>query len=94
MGNWPRNSLSSFKKSLSLEVAHNCINVNAIALGPIDFGTIAANPEMHQRIVKAILIGQMGIPADIANLVLFLASDQASFITGQCIVCDGGYTLP
>jgi 3-oxoacyl-[acyl-carrier protein] reductase len=37
-----------FTKSLALEVAHNCINVNAIAPGPIDVGTIAANPEMYQ----------------------------------------------
>ncbi len=81
-------------RSLAFEVANNCINVNAIAPGPIDVGSIAANPEMYQQIVKGIPIGRMGVPADVANLVIFLVSEEASFITGQCIVCDGGFTLP
>jgi NAD(P)-dependent dehydrogenase (short-subunit alcohol dehydrogenase family) len=49
---------------------------------------------MYQQSIKAIPTGRMGLPVDIANLVAFLVSDEASFITGQCIVCDGGYTLP
>jgi len=39
-------------------------------------------------------LGRMGLPEDIANLAVFLASDKSSFITGQCIVSDGGYTIP
>jgi NAD(P)-dependent dehydrogenase (short-subunit alcohol dehydrogenase family) len=50
--------------------------------------------EAYQLTVKAIPMGRMGLPKDIANLVVFLASDEADFITGQCIVSDGGYTLP
>jgi 3-oxoacyl-[acyl-carrier protein] reductase len=82
-----------FTKSLALEMAQYKININAIAPGPIDIGGIPAGSEMVQQIIKTIPIGRMGLPIDIANLVVFLASDESSFITGQCIVCDGGSTI-
>ena len=82
-----------FTKSLALEMAQYKININAIAPGPIDIGGIPTGSEMVQQIIKTIPIGRMGLPIDIANLVLFLASDESSFITGQCIVCDGGSTI-
>jgi 3-oxoacyl-[acyl-carrier protein] reductase len=87
-------ALAGFTKSLALEVAQHGVNVNAIAPGPIDVGEIAADTEVYRQIVGAIPVGRMGYPADIANLVVFLVSDEANFITGQCIVSDGGYTLP
>ena len=87
-------AIVGFTKSLALEMAQYKINVNAIAPGAIDVGGIPAGSEMVQQILKTIPLGRMGIPKDIANLVVFLASDDSSYITGQCIVCDGGYTLP
>jgi len=87
-------AIAGFTKSLALEVAQYGINVNAVAPGPIDVGDMAANMEIYQQIVKAIPVGRMGLPTDIANLVVFLVSDESNFITGQCIVSDGGYTLP
>lgn len=87
-------AIAGFTKSLALEVAQYGINVNAVAPGPIDVGDMAANTEMYQQIIKAIPVGRMGRPIDIANLVVFLVSDESNFITGQCIVSDGGYTLP
>jgi 3-oxoacyl-[acyl-carrier protein] reductase len=87
-------AIAGFTKSLALEVAQYGINVNAVAPGPIDVGDVAANTEMYQQIIKAIPVGRMGRPIDIANLVVFLVSDESNFITGQCIVSDGGYTLP
>ncbi|MCJ7560534.1 SDR family oxidoreductase [Candidatus Bathyarchaeota archaeon] len=87
-------AIAGFTKSLALEVAQYGINVNAVAPGPIDVGDMAANTEMYQQIIKAIPVGRMGLPIDIANLVVFLVSDESNFITGQCIVSDGGYTLP
>jgi 3-oxoacyl-[acyl-carrier protein] reductase len=86
--------IMGFTKSLALEVAQHGINVNAIAPGVIDVGGAAANPEAYAPILKTIPSGRLGLPLDIANLVVFLASEQASYITGQCIICDGGYTLP
>ena len=82
-----------FTKSLALEMAQYGININAIAPGPIDIGGIPSGSEVYQQIIKTIPMGRMGLPMDIANLVVFLASDESSFITGQCIVCDGGSTI-
>ena len=87
-------AIVGFTKSLALEMAQYGINVNAIAPGPIDVGAIPAGTEIYQQVIKTIPIGRMGLPIDIANLVVFLASDESSFITGQCIITDGGYTLP
>ena len=88
-------AIVGFTKSLALEVSQYGINVNAVAPGPIDVGDlIQANPTIYEQTVKAIPVGRMGRPIDIANLVVFLASDESSFITGQCIVSDGGYTIP
>jgi len=87
-------AVAGFTKSLALEVAQYGINVNAIAPGPIDVGAMEPDSEMYLQTVRAIPLGRMGLPTDIANLVVFLVSDESSFITGQCIVSDGGYTLP
>jgi 3-oxoacyl-[acyl-carrier protein] reductase len=81
-------------RSLALEVAPQGVNVNAIAPGPIDVGAMPAGSDMYNQVIKAIPVGRMGKPADIANLVAFLVSEESNFITGQCIVCDGGYILP
>ena len=74
------------------------INVNAIAPGFIlvpKFYTQHGKEEterMIERLKKASVLGRAGKPGDIANLALFLASDEANFITGQVICCDGGRT--
>ncbi len=89
-----KGAIAGFTKSLALEFAPYGINVNAVAPGVIDVGSMPADSAMNQQMVKIIPMGRMGKPLDIANLVVFLSSDDAAYITGQCIVCDGGYTLP
>lgn len=87
-------AIAGFTKALALEVARYGINVNAVAPGPIDVSDGQTDQTLQGQIVRAIPMGRMGKPVDIANLVVFLASDEASFITGQTIVSDGGYTIP
>jgi len=82
-----------FTRALALELAPYNITVNAIAPGPTETaGTKASTPQALEQIVRAIPVGRIGKPADIASTVAFLASEEASFITGAVIVVDGGYT--
>jgi len=89
-----KGAISGFTKALGLEMAHYKINVNAVAPGPIDVGAMQVDEATLSMVVRGIPLGRMGKPSDIANLVAFLASDESSFITGQTIVSDGGYSLP
>ena len=85
-------------KRLALELGRYGINVNAIAPGLIktDMGvghqTPAEQKKRIQYFEKASMLGRIGEPEDVANAVLFLASDESSFITGQVITVDGGRT--
>ena len=76
-------------KALALELAAYDINVNAICPGAIDTGIIP--PEMTQRMIARIPKGRMGRPEEVANLAVFLASEESEYITGSAIVIDGGW---
>lgn len=81
----------SFTKSLAREVGPMGIRVNAVAPGLIETEMIATmKPEMMDKIVKSSSLGRIGKPEEVAEAVAFLASDRASYITGQCLVVDGG----
>jgi NAD(P)-dependent dehydrogenase (short-subunit alcohol dehydrogenase family) len=80
-------------KTAAAEYADKGIRVNAICPGPIRTGiTDSLPPELIANVVSATPIGRYGTPAEVANLALFLASDESSFITGEEILIDGGYT--
>ncbi len=83
-------------RAAALEVARNKIRVNAIVPGPIATESWQARvepiPGLVERIAGVIPLGRVGTKADIASLVVFLASDAASFITGAAIPIDGGET--
>jgi 3-oxoacyl-[acyl-carrier protein] reductase len=80
-----------FTKSVALELGSRNIRCNAIAPGFIETEmTGALNEEVVKQWREAIPLKRGGTPEDVANLVLFLASDLSSYITGQVINVDGG----
>jgi 3-oxoacyl-[acyl-carrier protein] reductase len=87
--------VAGFTRSLAVEVAEYGINVNAVAPGPILTPATQAKGiyEKLREAVQEVPLGRWGQPSDVANLVAFLASDASSYITGQCIVIDGGFTM-
>lgn len=81
-------------RTWALELARHNINVNAIAPGLIDTEmTQAIPPEVKEKFINRIPLRRIGKPDDIAALIAFLVSDDASYITGQCLQIDGGLTV-
>lgn len=83
--------LIGLTKSLAAEVASRNVTVNAIAPGFIQTAmTDGLSEQQKERILSAVPMGKMGQPEDIAAAVAFLASDEASYITGQTLHINGG----
>ncbi len=86
--------LIGFTKSLAREVASRGIRINAVAPGYIDTAmTENLNEEARTALTDQIPLRRTGKPEEIASAVLFLASDAASYITGQTLVVDGGLAM-
>jgi 3-oxoacyl-[acyl-carrier protein] reductase len=86
--------LIGFTKSVSKELASRNVLVNAVAPGFIDTElTSTIHGDARQALIRAIPLGRLGQGTDVASAVLFLASDFASYITGQVLVVDGGMVL-
>lgn len=84
----------SLTRTLALEFAKYYITVNAIAPGLIDTPQVRAlRPEVQEKLVNAQPTLMVGQPYDVANSVLFLASEEARYITGQVLHVDGGKSL-
>ncbi len=81
-------------KSLALELASRNIQVNAVAPGYIETSMTDSIPDsLKEEMIKKIPAGKIGRPEDIANAVVFLASDEANYITGQVLSVNGGMYL-
>lgn len=80
-------------KTMSQTYAKDNVRINSIAPGPIDTPLLQkyfSSPEQKEKYIKNKPMGKIGTPEDIANLALFLASDEASFINGGIYTVDGG----
>lgn len=81
-------------KSLAREFAPRNINVNAVAPGYIKTAmTDKLTDEVKNKILEVVPLGRMGLPTDVANVCLFLASKEADYVTGQTILVDGGMVM-
>ena len=91
-----RSGINGFIKAAALEFSCYGITVNGVEPGNIltEGMKIHRSPTFIKSMEEAIPLGRLGTPRDVANAFLFLASEEASFITGTTIVVDGGQLLP
>ena len=92
-----KGGIIAFTKTIAREMARHRINLNCICPGPTDtplLATVTAeNPKLAESLKRAIPFRRLGLPEDIAPVVVFLASDDAGFITGQALSVSGGLTM-
>jgi 2-hydroxycyclohexanecarboxyl-CoA dehydrogenase len=92
-----KGGIIAFGKALAREVARYGITVNNVCPGPTDTALLAQvadySQKMHDAVVRSIPLRRVAVPADIAGAVVFLASAEASYITGQTLSVSGGLTM-
>lgn len=87
-----KHALESLTRSAAMEFGPLGITVNALSPGPIQSGYIPASAE--PRIIRDTPLGRVGTPEDVADVVVFLASTQARWVTGQLLYVGGGHAMP
>jgi 2-hydroxycyclohexanecarboxyl-CoA dehydrogenase len=89
-----KGGLIAFTKSLAREVARYHINVNCVCPGPTDTPLMAAVPDkVKDALTRAIPFRRLGKPEEVADAIVFLASDRAGYVTGQVLSVSGGLTM-
>lgn len=90
-----KGGIAGFVKTAAVELAKYKININAVEPGNIMTEGLDATGRDHiNNMIRAIPLGRLGTPEDVAFAVMFLASSESNYITGQSLVVDGGQTLP
>jgi len=84
-------AIEAYTRSIAWEVGQLGITVNTVAPGPVQTGWMSA--ELVERVLPDIPLGRVGTPEDIADVIVFLASDQARWLTGQVIKVSGGHNI-
>ncbi len=92
-----KGGIIAFTKTTAREMARHQIAVNCVCPGPTDTALFASvtedNPKLRDALIKAIPLRRLAQPADLANAVAFLASDEAAYITGQTLSVSGGLSM-
>lgn len=89
-----KGGLIAFTKSLAREVARYQINVNCVCPGPTDTPLMAAVPDkVKEALTKAVPFKRLGKPEEVADAILFFASDRSAYVTGQVLSVSGGLTM-
>jgi NAD(P)-dependent dehydrogenase (short-subunit alcohol dehydrogenase family) len=89
-------AVHAIARSAAIDLGRHGIRVNAVGPGVVDTplaALVVHNPQLAAPYLKTIPLGRFAQPRDVADAVLFLASDEAAYITGQLLVIDGGQTL-
>jgi 3-oxoacyl-[acyl-carrier protein] reductase len=82
-------ALESYTRSAAAELGKFGITVNVVSLGPVQTGWIT--PELEREILPTIPLGRIGVPEEVADVIVFLASNQARWVTGQKLYVGGGH---
>ena len=100
-------AILGFSKAIAREHGRDCININCVALGAVSHEGVKSGPlridatEDNDASLKKVLgayplsrgLGRFAQPEDVADIVVFLSSERATYITGQCIGASGGFTM-
>jgi NAD(P)-dependent dehydrogenase (short-subunit alcohol dehydrogenase family) len=88
-----KHAVEGITKSVALEIAKSGIRVNAVAPGPTDTGMLTrftGTPENKAALTRTVPMDRLGLSKELADAIFFIASDEASFITGHVLNVDGG----
>jgi 2-hydroxycyclohexanecarboxyl-CoA dehydrogenase len=90
-----KGGIIAFTKTTARELARSGVRVNCVCPGPTDTALLAefAGEKLRNALKRAIPMGRVGEPTDVANAVVFLAGDEAGYITGQTLSVSGGLTM-
>jgi NAD(P)-dependent dehydrogenase (short-subunit alcohol dehydrogenase family) len=90
-----KHAVEGITKSVALEIADSGIRVNGVAPGPTDTGMLTrftGTPENKAALVTGVPMARLGLSEELASAIVFIASDEASFITGHILNVDGGHS--
>jgi NAD(P)-dependent dehydrogenase (short-subunit alcohol dehydrogenase family) len=90
-----KHAVEGITRSVAREIAKSGIRVNGVAPGPTDTGMLTRftrTPENKAALATGVPMGRLGLPEEVARAIVFIASDEASFITGHVLNVDGGKT--
>ncbi len=87
-----KHAMESYSRAAAIELGPYGITVNVVAPGPVQTGYIT--PEMEEKLRAEIPLRRVGQPEDIADVIVFLASEQARWMTGQLLYVGGGHVMP